>query len=108
LPGSDDLSEELSELSSEECLLPQVTTAFCLSEQLMTGMAFCCLPLPRRAPKNQSSTTSITRCGNQLLKHQLSKEGLANPLSAGIFLPCKHFENAFQVFLDLKKVVFLL
>jgi len=47
LPGQKSLTKELFELSSQMCLLPQVSTAFCQSQSISyQGMAFCCLPLP--------------------------------------------------------------
>ncbi len=47
LPGKWEISNELSTLSTKMCLLPQVSVAFCLSQNLSyNGMAFCCLPLP--------------------------------------------------------------
>ena len=47
LPGQENLTTELAALSSEMCLLPQVSAAFCQSRDLSgKGMVFCCLPLP--------------------------------------------------------------
>ena len=48
LPGQENLTTELAALSSEMCLLPQVSVAFCNSKDLSyKGEAFCCLPLPK-------------------------------------------------------------
>jgi hypothetical protein len=46
LPGKLNLSVDLLELSSSMCLLPQMSLAFCLTEDVEAGQAFCCLPLP--------------------------------------------------------------
>lgn len=48
LPGKKEITTELSTLSNKMCLLPQVSVASCLSEDLSyKGEAFCCLPLPK-------------------------------------------------------------
>ena len=46
LPGQDDLSRQLQDLSSSLFLLPLVSVASCLSNDQNSGSVFCCLPLP--------------------------------------------------------------